>query len=173
MQKSDHAHRSQSDRATIHLALGSNLGDRQANLRTALEQLGPQVAIDACSSVYETAPAYVTNQPSFFNMVVRGSTMLPPHDLLRLLKQIEQQMGRVTTLRYGPRVIDLDILLYSNLQLADADLVIPHPRIVERAFVLVPMAEISPHLLMPGQRDTVATLARRTTQHGEVLRVIS
>jgi 2-amino-4-hydroxy-6-hydroxymethyldihydropteridine diphosphokinase len=159
-------------RAGVYLALGTNLGDRQAHLEKALEQVAHQVTLEARSSVYETEPAYVTDQPQFFNLVVRGSTTLTPHELLHFLKHIEQDLGRVATVRYGPRVIDLDILLYGDLELGDAELTIPHPRITERAFVLVPLAEIAPNLHIPGKHATAAVLARRAGQHGEVVRVV-
>jgi 2-amino-4-hydroxy-6-hydroxymethyldihydropteridine diphosphokinase len=158
--------------ALVYLALGSNVGDRKANLRTALEQLPPHVFVEHCSAVYETEPAYVVDQERFLNMVVEAQTPLPPHDLLRWIKTIEQQVGRTTTFRYGPRVVDLDILLYDNLELDTPDLTIPHPRMAERAFVLVPLAELAPDLILPQQTTTVAGLAAQVGQQGEIVRTV-
>jgi 2-amino-4-hydroxy-6-hydroxymethyldihydropteridine diphosphokinase len=162
----------QQTEATIYLALGSNLGDRFANLRAAIAQLPPQIMVDRCSTVYETEPAYVADQPRFLNLVLQARTALPPHNLLQHLKAIEHDVGRTTTFRNGPRVVDLDILLYDNLQLNTADLVIPHPRMEERAFVLVPLAELAPDLVLPAQTTTIAPLAKHSGHQGEVLRAI-
>ncbi len=158
----------------VYLALGSNLGDRRANLAEALKQLQPHVILDVLSAVYETEAAYVTDQPNFYNMVLRGTTTLSPQTLLHRLKSIEQDLGRQQTIRYGPRPIDIDILLYGEMQLATPDLVIPHPRMTERAFVLIPLAEIAPDLIIPGQWETVKQLAERLdmTAHGQVVQVI-
>ncbi|MFD3165019.1 2-amino-4-hydroxy-6-hydroxymethyldihydropteridine diphosphokinase [Herpetosiphon sp. NSE202] len=130
---------------TIYLAIGSNQGERLANLQTGLAALAPAVQLTAYSSVYETAAAYVEDQPPFLNAVVAGMTDLAPHALLALLKQIEHDCGRRPGLRYGPRPLDLDILLYGDQQLNSADLIIPHPRMFERDFVLQPLAEIAPN----------------------------
>jgi 2-amino-4-hydroxy-6-hydroxymethyldihydropteridine diphosphokinase len=158
--------------ATVYLALGSNLGDRRAHLSDAIRQLGKHVNVEQPSSIYETEPAYVTDQPRFYNMVLRGTTSLSPEELLRFVKNIEQQMGRITTQRYGPRPIDIDILVYGDLQLDQPDLTIPHPLITERAFVLMPLAEIAPNLVLPGQQDTVEVLAEQVDMEGEVLNII-
>lgn len=158
---------------TVYLALGSNLGDRRANLAEALRRLGALFTIEQVSSVYETEPAYVTDQPRFLNLVLRAqvdSTRWPPAGLLRALKGIERGMGRQSGVRYGPRPIDIDILLYGQEQIKDADLVIPHPGLPERAFVLVPLAEIAPDLRVPGQAEPVAALAARAGALGSVLR---
>jgi GTP cyclohydrolase-4 len=155
----------------VYLALGSNLGDRRANLIDAISQLRHKVAVEQLSSIYETEPAYVTEQPRFLNMALRGRTRLAPLELLRFLKAIERRMGRDTSLRFGPRPIDLDILLYGNLLLDEPELTIPHPRIAERAFVLAPLAELAPHLRLPGQRATVVELARQVPGEGPVVRV--
>jgi GTP cyclohydrolase-4 len=152
---------------TVYIALGSNLGDRRTNLIDAISQLRQKVVIESVSSVYETEPAYVTDQPRFFNMVLRGNTMLPPEDLLRFLKSIERRMGRERTIRYGPRPIDLDILIYSDLQLETAELIIPHPRLTERAFVLAPLAEIAPDLIVPGHQASTAALLRQLGDDGQ------
>jgi 2-amino-4-hydroxy-6-hydroxymethyldihydropteridine diphosphokinase len=154
---------------TIYLALGANLGDRSANLRSAVERLSAAVAVERMSSVYETEPAYLLDQPRFLNMALCGSTALDPHALLALLKRIEHDMGRAAGPRYGPRAIDLDILLYNNLALATDDLVIPHPRMAERPFVLVPLAEIAPDLVPPGWNSSIGALAEVVRGNGDVL----
>jgi 2-amino-4-hydroxy-6-hydroxymethyldihydropteridine diphosphokinase len=158
--------------AVVYLALGSNLGDRLANLRTAITHLPPLVVEERCSTVYETEPAYVTEQPRFLNLVLQARTALSPHKLLQQLKTIERDVGRTTTFRNGPRVVDLDILLYDNMELDTPDLVIPHPRLAERAFVLVPLAELAPDLVLPGQTATIAALAKRGEHQGEVIRAL-
>lgn len=126
----------------VLIALGSNLGDRAATLREALEHLGTAgVAIDRCSSVWETDPV-PADQPRYLNAVVGGETELEPEVLLDRLKSIEADLGRRPGRRWGPRPIDLDILFYGELHLESDRLVIPHPRIRERAFVLAPLAEV-------------------------------
>src|SRR6187402_3125260 len=125
-------HPPSNNRHTVYVAIGTNLGDRSANLRSAVERLGAAMAIERMSPVYETEPAYLLDQPRFLNMALCGSTTLEPHSLLALLKRIERDMGRAAGPRYGPRAIDLDILLYNSLALATADLIIPHPRMAER-----------------------------------------
>lgn len=157
--------------ATAYLALGSNVGDRKANLRAALDRLPPHVSVVRCSAVYETEPAYVVDQARFLNMVAEVRTAYAPHDLLRWLKTIEQQEGRTATFRYGPRVVDLDILLYDNLIIDTPELVVPHPRMAERAFVLVPLAELAPDLIVP-QQTTVATLAKQADRIGAVVQQV-
>jgi 2-amino-4-hydroxy-6-hydroxymethyldihydropteridine diphosphokinase len=154
---------------TIYLALGANLGDRGASLRNAVERLRDAVAVERMSSVYETEPAYLLDQPRFMNMALRGHTTLEPHALLVFLKRIERDMGRTAGPRYGPRAIDLDILLYDSLALTTADLTIPHPRMAERPFVLAPLAEIAPDLVPPGWERSIGVLAAVVRGNGDVL----
>ena len=140
---------------TVYLALGTNLGDRLANLKQAVSALPPIVRLVAASPVYETPPWGYVEQPAFLNQVIRAETDLDPHALLAYLKQTEINVGRKTTFRYGPRVIDLDILFYDEILLNSPELTIPHPNIPERAFVLVPLADLNPDLRHPSLGKTV------------------
>jgi 2-amino-4-hydroxy-6-hydroxymethyldihydropteridine diphosphokinase len=143
----------------VYLALGSNLGERDANLKAALAALKPDVRIDRVSSVYDTAPQLVLDQPRFHNIACSGRTQLDPFALLRLAKHIERELGRIAGPRYGPRLIDIDLLLYDDLIIDTPELVVPHPRMAERAFVLVPLAEIAPDLRPPTLQADVRSLA--------------
>jgi 2-amino-4-hydroxy-6-hydroxymethyldihydropteridine diphosphokinase len=142
----------------VYLALGTNLGDRAANLRVALAALPPAVTVLESSPVYETPPWGVTDQPAFLNMVIQGKTRLAPLNLLKHLKLLETQLGRLPSIRYGPRKIDLDLLFYDDILLNTPALTIPHPRLHERAFVLVPLADLAPGLLHPVFGKTVQQL---------------
>ncbi|HVB75482.1 MAG TPA: GTP cyclohydrolase MptA [Ktedonobacteraceae bacterium] len=134
---------------TVYLALGSNLGDRRGNLSAALQRLREIMKITTTSSVYDTEPVGYSDQPRFLNIALRGQTTLTPRELLKAAKQIEQTLGRQTTFRNGPRPIDIDIIFYDHLRLVEDDLVIPHPRMAERAFVLAPLAEIASDYIDP------------------------
>jgi 2-amino-4-hydroxy-6-hydroxymethyldihydropteridine diphosphokinase len=134
----------------VFLSLGSNVGDRRANLRSALGRLRDRVSVGAISSLYETDPVGVTDQPAFYNIVVGGATTLAPRDLLRAVKEIEHDVGRRPTYRWGPRVVDIDILVLGELAVDEPELTIPHREVANRAFVLVPLAEIAPELHIPG-----------------------
>ncbi len=146
--------------ATAYLGLGSNLGERGDYLRQAVKLLGelPQLRLTGISSVYETDPVGVVDQPSFLNLVVRLDTEVGPHELLALCQAIEDKLGRVREERWGPRVIDIDILLYGDLRIDEADLVIPHPEMSVRAFVLVPLGELEPGVRGPEGERIVADL---------------
>lgn len=156
---------------TVFLGLGTNLGDREANLRAALRGLAEVMRIDAVSSVYESDPVGYRGQPVFWNLVVRGQTTLPPAALLGALHEIETSLGRRRTFRNAPRVIDIDVLLYDDERIALPDLEIPHPRLRERAFVLRPLAELDPGLVVPGTGCTVAEIleAARGLERAEPL----
>ncbi|MGQ9778297.1 MAG: 2-amino-4-hydroxy-6-hydroxymethyldihydropteridine diphosphokinase [Bacillota bacterium] len=145
----------------VFLGLGANLGDRAANLAAAREALAPAVRIRKASRLYESEPVGLRDQPFFLNQVVEGETALRPGALLIYLKEIERRMGRLPGPRYGPRPIDLDIILFDDWVLAGADLVIPHPRFRERSFVLAPLAEIAPELRDPLTGERIAELWRR------------
>jgi 2-amino-4-hydroxy-6-hydroxymethyldihydropteridine diphosphokinase len=134
---------------TVYLSLGSNLGNRSANLKLALSLLPPQMEVKKKSSVYETPPWGYTEQENFLNQVARVKTYLEPEALLKHLKRTEVVMGRKATFRYGPRLIDIDILFYDELVLETPSLIIPHPQVAERGFVLLPMMDIAPDLVHP------------------------
>jgi len=142
----------------IYLSLGSNLGDRWANLQAGLEALPPAVSIQASSPVYETAPWGYSDQPAFLNQAVQAETQLDPYALLAHLKDIETQLGRRPTFRYGPRLIDIDILFYDDLAITSPRLVVPHPHLHERAFVLVPLAALAPDLVHPTLHQPIHSL---------------
>ncbi len=143
---------------TIGLALGANLGDRLAALRAARHALEPYVALDKVSPIYETQPAYVSDQPAFLNAVLMGSTALEPLPLLYTVKEIERALGRQPTYRYGPRAIDIDILFYDATRTHTAELTLPHPRLAERAFVLRPLADIAPDWVHPTTGSTARAM---------------
>ena len=155
--------------ALIYLALGANLGDRRANLAAAVARLREQVTVDAVSSLYETEPAYVSDQPRFLNAVLRGRTALDPMALLVFVKDIERALGRVAGPRFGPRIVDIDLLLHGDETIDTPDLTIPHPRMAERPFVLVPLAEIAPDLVPPGWDQSIGERAGAVRGHGDVI----
>ena len=139
----------------VFLGLGANLGNRAANLAMAIRYVSSLARIDAVSSLYETAPVGSHDQPSFYNAVCRIATGLSPEALLGYLKRVEFEIGRRPAPRWAPRPIDLDILLYGDRVVEMGDLVVPHPRLAERAFVLVPLVEIAPKVRHPVLGRTV------------------
>jgi 2-amino-4-hydroxy-6-hydroxymethyldihydropteridine diphosphokinase len=142
----------------VYLGLGSNLGDRRANLSKALKALGKRLDIVGVSSVYETEPVGYAEQPLFLNAVCMVQTDIGPMQLLTLIKGVESIMGRKTSFPNSPRVIDIDIILYGDLIMVDPELTIPHPRMAERAFVLIPLLELAPHLVHPFTGETIEDL---------------
>lgn len=141
---------------TVYLSLGSNIGDRERNLRAALEHLDTAgIRIARVSPVYETEPVDLTGQRWFLNLVAEVETDLFPVQLLARTQKIERALGRVRTVPKGPRTIDIDILLYGNVVVNSQGLEIPHPRMAERRFVLIPLADLAPDLRHPVTRKTV------------------
>ncbi len=157
--------------ATVFLGLGGNLGDRQGEMRRAVLALADAVAVTALSSLYESAPMYVEDQPPFLNMVLAAETGLDPRALLGLVKGLEAALGRRPGRRFGPRLVDIDILFHGDAVLAEPDLELPHPRLAERAFVLRPLAEIAPDLRHPGLGLSVAELLAALPDQGGVHRL--
>ncbi len=138
---------------TVYLGFGANLGDRAGNLRDALRRLvAGGVRLRRVSSVYETAPVGGPPQPAYLNLVAEVETDLAPRALLALCQRIERDLGRVRAERWGPRTVDIDLLLYEGVTAQEPGLTLPHPRLGERQFVLVPLAEIAPELLLPEGR---------------------
>ena len=157
---------------TAYLSLGSNVGDRAANLREALERLHSAGKVGAVSSLYETEPIEFTEQPWFLNCVVELETDLGPAQLLAGILEIEEQMGRHREKKKGPRNIDLDILFYGDEIVDGPELTIPHPAMQERRFVLEPLAEIAPGVTHPTSKKTVRELLESLSA-GQVVKKIT
>jgi 2-amino-4-hydroxy-6-hydroxymethyldihydropteridine diphosphokinase len=148
----------------VFLGMGSNLGDRRRNLIAALRLLDgmEDVQVLEVSSVYETEPWGVLEQPDFLNLVALLSTTRDPYGMLAACGEVEEKLGRVRAERWGPRIIDVDILLFDDLELQEEHLIIPHPRMLERDFVMVPLLELRPQVTLPGEIG-----ASRHFRHGD------
>ncbi len=144
--------------ADLLLSLGANLGHPVRQLTDAVHRLGDQLDLQAVSSVYRSAPVGYHEQPDFYNLVCRGRTSLPPLDLLRFTRRIEDELGRERSFPNAPRTLDIDILAYGKLVLDTAELILPHPRLHQRAFALLPLAEVAPDWRHPVLGATAAEL---------------
>lgn len=144
---------------TVYLALGSNLGDRRENLRQAVASLSPQMAVRAKSHIYETPPWGYEDQPMFLNQAVKAQTYLDPEPLIKHIKRLETALGHRESFRNGPRAIDIDILFYDDLVLDTPVLTVPHPRLHERGFVLLPLMDIAPDLVHPVTQKSIREMA--------------
>lgn len=158
----------------VFLGLGSNLGDRLANLQRATMRLAqlPGTTVDAVSGVYETPPMYLTDQPPFLNACLRLQTQLGPFRLLQEIARIEGELGRTREVRYGPRTLDLDIVLFGSLILKSARLTIPHPGLTERPFVLLPLADLHPEKHIPGIGRLSELVAATNQESAGVLKIL-
>ena len=154
---------------TSYIGLGANLGDRSEMLDWAVERLGAIGTVDAVSPVYETEPLHVVDQPRFLNAVARVQTGLRPESVLAGLLAIELDAGRTRSVRHGARTLDLDLLLYDDHIIQTPDLTLPHPRLHERAFVLIPLADLASDLVIPGHNATVAELLTHLDQSDGVV----
>ncbi len=152
----------------VYIGLGSNLGDRVARLREAVMRLSRIIEVTRVSRLYVHAPLGYVSDDAFINAVVEGRTTLKPLDLLTELQRIERAMGRRRGIQYGPRPIDLDILLFGAMQIESLELTVPHPRLAERAFVLKPLAEIAPDLMHPVLYYTVSQLLANVDEAAQV-----
>lgn len=157
---------------TVYLSLGSNVGDRKKNLLAAIAALADAgVRVTRTSSFYETEPVDLREQPWFLNCVVQGKTEVQALMLLKRMREIEARMGSKKLVAKGPRLIDLDILLYGDETIDTPELQVPHPRMTQRRFVLVPLAEIAPQLKHPSWAKNVSEMLTDLEDHSEVRRL--
>jgi 2-amino-4-hydroxy-6-hydroxymethyldihydropteridine diphosphokinase len=154
--------------ATAYIGLGANLGDRMTTLQTAIQRLQTLGSIERVSSLYETEPVGYLEQPPFLNAVVALDTALAPAELVGALLSIERDLGRMRSFPNAPRTLDLDLLMVDNMILDTPELTLPHPRLHERAFVLVPLVEIAPELVHPGSGKTIPELLHTLPDQGGV-----
>lgn len=152
-----------------YLGLGSNVGDRRANLSAAIEQLDPAIEIDGLSWVYGTEPLEYRRQPEFWNLAATGLTRLTPADLLEAFHQIEARLGRERRIRYAPRTLDIDLLLYDDTVISTPSLTVPHARMLDRAFALRPLLDLAPGLTHPATGRALADYLDRA--EGRVTRL--
>ncbi|WP_078429469.1 2-amino-4-hydroxy-6-hydroxymethyldihydropteridine diphosphokinase [Alkalihalobacterium alkalinitrilicum] len=155
----------------VYIGLGSNIGVREDHLLLGVKELDneKQITVKRVSSIYETAPVGYLDQQNFLNMVVEVSTSYKPEELLEITQNIESKAKRNTPIRWGPRTLDLDILLYNQENIKVNDLTIPHPRMSERSFVIIPLMEINPKLKLPHEQKTVSEIYRRLTDKEGVI----
>ena len=157
---------------TAYLSLGSNVGDREANIRRALQGLAsPEIHIKRVSSLYETEPQDVRQQPWFLNLVAEIETVLFPMQLLNRIQKVEKELGRKRIIEKGPRTIDIDIVVFGNFVIDTPRLTVPHPRMQDRRFVLEPLAELASDLRHPVSRRSVREMLTGTT--GQIVRKVS
>lgn len=149
----------------VYLGLGSNLGERARTLENAITLLTPYISSARLSPVYETAPVGYLKQGNFLNAVLEGETELNPLELLNVCQEIESKLGRVRTIQNGPRTIDIDVLFYGNSVINESGLIVPHPRLHERAFVLKPLLDLCPEFMHPKLKLTVKELYERLETH--------
>jgi len=157
---------------TVYLLLGSNIGDREQNLTYAVEKLGALEGFEivATSAIYLTEPVGMNGvQPAFLNQAIRAEYQYRPLELLHALERIEAEMGRTDKGKLQPRVIDCDILLFGDLKIQEPMLTVPHPRLLERAFALIPLVEIDPHLIHPETRKPIASYIKDRAESGVML----
>lgn len=154
----------------IVLGLGSNMGEREQNLEQALGKLDarPEIKIVQTSSIFETAPFGNTDQADFLNMTAAISTKLPPLELLKACLAVEQTLGRIRMQRWGPRVIDIDLLVYDAVVISIPELTLPHPGMLEREFVMIPLFEMAPGLVLPNGRTVAEIVAGFRPDTGKV-----
>lgn len=157
--------------AIVYLSLGSNLGDQIANLERAHGELTKLGAITSVSSLYKTEPVGLMGQPWFLNQAIALETSLAPLALLKETQKIENTLGRVRTVRFGPRTIDIDILLYDDVVAETPELTLPHPRMLERRFVLQPLSEIVPQIIYPVLEKNIQTLLSELTDTSTVEKI--
>ena len=155
--------------AEVYLGLGSNLGDRREHLSRALDRLAEHCVVKRVSSLYETEPVDCPGPERFLNAAAQIETRLSPRDLLALLRGIEAGQGRVRRVKNDARTLDLDILFYDDRIIDEDDLAVPHPRLHERSFVLIPLTEIAPGLVHPALSGKVSDLAKRSTGSQQVI----